>query len=63
VSTFIIVWIGQMVSSIGSYMTYLAIAIWAWKITGSATALSLVTFFSLLPRIAIALFAGIIRPL
>jgi MFS transporter, DHA3 family, macrolide efflux protein len=49
-----------MVSSIGSYMTYLAIAIWAWKITGSATALSLVAFFSLLPRIAIALFAGII---
>lgn len=49
-----------MVSTIGSYMTSLAISIWAWKITGSVTALALVGFFSLLPCIVTTLFAGII---
>jgi len=51
---------GQMVSTIGSYMTNFAVIIWAWELTGSATALALVSFFSQLPRIPITLFAGII---
>lgn len=58
--TFTIIWIGQLVSTIGSYMTEFALSIWAWQLTGSATALALVGFFSQLPRIPIALFAGII---
>lgn len=41
-------------------MTEFAITIWAWELTGSATALALVGFFSQLPRIPITLFAGII---
>lgn len=41
-------------------MTNFAITLWAWELTGSATALALVGFFSLLPRIFISLFAGII---
>ena len=41
-------------------MSEFALTLWAWELTGSATALALVGFFSLLPRIFISLFAGII---
>ena len=41
-------------------MSEFALTLWAWELTGSATALALVSFFSLLPRIFISLFAGII---
>lgn len=58
--TFTLIWFGQLVSTIGSYMTYFALSIWAWELTGSATALALVAFFSRLPRIPITLVAGII---
>lgn len=58
--TFTIIWLGQIVSTIGSYMTVFALTIWVWEITGSATALALVSFFSQLPRIFVTLFAGII---
>ncbi|BAU65703.1 major facilitator family transporter [Stanieria sp. NIES-3757] len=57
---FILIWFGQLVSTIGSYMTDFALTLWAWQMTGSATALALIGFFSQLPRIFIALFAGII---
>jgi MFS family permease len=58
--TFLIIWLGQMVSAIGSRMTVFALTLWAWKLTGSATALALVSFFFLAPSIAIAPFAGVI---
>lgn len=57
---FTLVWAGQLVSTIGSYMTEFALTLWAWKVTGSATALALVAFFSQLPRIPITLVAGLI---
>ena len=57
---FTLIWFGQLVSTIGSYMSHFALTLWAWELTGSATALALVGFFSLLPRIFISLFAGII---
>ncbi|MEO1341525.1 MAG: MFS transporter [Cyanobacteria bacterium J06635_13] len=56
----ILIWFGQLVSTIGSYMSEFALTLWAWKLTGSASALALVGFFSLLPRIFISIFAGII---
>lgn len=57
---FIRIWIGQLVSTVGSYMTVFALMIWIWQETGSATTLALVTFFSQLPRIAVTPFAGVI---
>ena len=57
---FTLIWLGQFVSTIGSYMTYFALTLWAWDITGSATALALVSFFAQLPRIPITLIAGLI---
>ncbi|MBD3885237.1 MFS transporter [Phormidium tenue FACHB-886] len=58
--TFTIIWFGQLVSTIGSYMTEFALILWAWHLTGSATALALVGFSSQLLRIPITLIAGII---
>lgn len=58
--TFTIIWFGQLVSTIGSYMTDFVLTIWAWETTESATALALIGFFSQAPRIPITLFAGLI---
>jgi MFS family permease len=58
--TFTIIWLGQLLSTIGSYMSGFALSIWAWQLTQSATALALVGLFSQLPGIPMTLFAGII---
>ena len=58
--TFIIVWIGQFLSTVGSSMTIFAINIWVWEVTGKATSFTLLGFFTLLPSIAITMFSGLI---
>lgn len=57
---FIIIWLGQFASTIGSHMTGFALAVWAWEQTGQATTLTLWSFFNLLPSIIITPFAGVI---
>jgi MFS family permease len=57
---FLIFWLGQLVSTIGSNMTKFAIEIWVWEITGKATTLTLVGLFSLLPSIIITPISGLI---
>ncbi len=59
-SSFLILWTGQLVSSIGSSMSGFAIGIWAWEITGKATTLTLMGFFSTLSSIVIAPVSGAI---
>lgn len=49
-----------MVSTIGSYMTAFTLTIWAWELTGQATALALVAFFTQVPRVLISPLAGVI---
>ncbi|MEM6252532.1 MAG: MFS transporter [Cyanobacteria bacterium P01_D01_bin.156] len=58
--TFLTIWVGQLVSTLGSFMTVFALTLWVWDQTESATALTLVLFFAQLPRIVVTLFAGII---
>jgi MFS transporter, DHA3 family, macrolide efflux protein len=60
VRTFIVIWLGQFVSTIGSYMTEFALSLWVWELTQSATAMALMGFFSQLPRIPMTLIAGVI---
>lgn len=55
---FTIVWFGQLVSLTGTGMTQFAIALWAWEITGQATALALVGFFAFAPTILFSPIAG-----
>ncbi|MEM7061644.1 MAG: MFS transporter [Cyanobacteria bacterium P01_B01_bin.77] len=58
--TFLTIWVGQLVSTLGSFMTVFALTLWVWDQTESATALTLVLFFAQLPRIVVTLFAGMI---
>jgi DHA3 family macrolide efflux protein-like MFS transporter len=53
-----LLWLGQGISLFGSSMSNFALTIWAWSLTGSATALALVGFFSFAPTIALSPFAG-----
>ena len=55
---FTIVWLGQVVSLLGSAMTQFALTIWAYELTGSATALALAAFFGFAPGIIFSPFAG-----
>ena len=55
---FSIVWFGQVVSLLGTGMTQFALMIWAWQVTGRATALALVGFFGYFPRIVFTPLAG-----
>jgi DHA3 family macrolide efflux protein-like MFS transporter len=57
---FTIVWIGQLISLLGTNMTGFALTIWAYEITGSATALALVGFFFITPMLIFSPFAGAI---
>ncbi|NJN74109.1 MAG: MFS transporter [Limnothrix sp. RL_2_0] len=58
--TFTIIWLGQLVSTLGSYMTFFSLTLWIWEQTGSVTALALISFFLQLPQIFSNLFAGLI---
>jgi MFS family permease len=55
---FLIVWAGQVASLLGSAMTQFALTIWAYELTGSATALALVAFFSFAPMLVFGPVAG-----
>ncbi|MEO0836536.1 MAG: MFS transporter [Cyanobacteria bacterium J06642_3] len=57
---FTLIWFGQLISTVGSYMSEFAQTLWMWELTGSATAIALMGFFSLLPSIFVSIFAGII---
>jgi MFS transporter, DHA3 family, macrolide efflux protein len=57
---FFILWAGQLVSTIGSFMTVFGLTIWVWEQTQSTTALVLVGFFSQIPRFGVTLVAGVL---
>lgn len=57
---FTIIWIGQMVSLLGSGMTTFGVSIWAWDMTGQATALALAMFFGFGPQVLLSPLAGAI---
>ncbi len=55
---FVIVWLGQVVSLLGTAMSGFGLTIWAYEHTGSATALALVGFFFVTPMLIISPIAG-----
>ena len=52
--TFFIVWLGQLVSLIGSGLTSFALAVWIYQETGQATPFALTVLLGNLPRILLA---------
>jgi DHA3 family macrolide efflux protein-like MFS transporter len=59
-NTFFVIWIGQLVSLLGTGMTRFALILWAWQQTGEATTLALLGFFSYIPQVLIGPIAGIV---
>lgn len=59
-NTFLIVWVGQFVSTLGSSLTAFAAAWWVFKHTGSATQFSLTVLFEVLPFVFLSPFAGVV---
>jgi uncharacterized repeat protein (TIGR01451 family) len=57
---FIIIWLGQVVSILGSAMTGFAVTIWVYEGTEKATALALTGFFFVTPLLLLSPLAGAI---
>jgi len=55
---FVIAWVGQTVSLIGSGLSSFALGVWVFQQTGSATQFALIGLSALLPRVILAPFAG-----
>lgn len=55
---FLILWFSQSLSQIGSAMTALALVIYAYRETGSATAVTLLTASAAIPYTLVSFFAG-----
>jgi len=49
-----------MLSLIGSAMTWFAFTIWAWEVTGKASALATISFFTFLPTVLFSPIAGVL---
>ncbi len=58
--TFIIIWLGQLVSMIGSGLIGFALSVWIFDQTGQATPFAMTALFSTLPRILLSPIAGAI---
>jgi len=53
-------WIGQVVSLIGSGLTTFAIGVWVYRETGNVTQFTLIATFAALPAIFLSPFAGVL---
>ena len=56
--SFTMIWFGQVVSLLGSAMTWFAFTIWAWQKTGEASTLANISFFAFLPTVLFTPIAG-----
>ncbi|MFN2177165.1 MAG: MFS transporter [Anaerolineales bacterium] len=58
--TFLIVWIGQVISLLGSSMTGFALGVWIFQQTGSVFSFALTLLFNMLPKALISPYAGVL---
>ncbi|HWN40789.1 MAG TPA: MFS transporter [Thermoanaerobaculia bacterium] len=56
--SFLVIWLGQVVSLLGSRLTSFAVGVWIYQTTGSATSFSLMTLANVLPGILMSPIAG-----
>jgi MFS transporter, DHA3 family, macrolide efflux protein len=57
-SSFVVMWIGQVLSVIGSNLTGFALSVWVYQHTGSVTKFSIVILFTALPGLVITPLTG-----
>lgn len=55
---YIILWLSQSISQLGSAMTSFALVLWAYEQSGSALAVSLMSFCDYVPYILVSMFVG-----
>jgi MFS transporter, DHA3 family, macrolide efflux protein len=58
--TFITIWFGQLVSTLGSALTNFALGVWVYETTGSATLFATTMLVWVLPSIALSPIAGVL---
>jgi MFS transporter, DHA3 family, macrolide efflux protein len=56
---FVVIWSGQVISLLGSAMTWFAFTLWVWQKTGQASALATVSFLVFLPSLLFMPIAGV----
>jgi MFS family permease len=57
---FTIIWLGQIVSLLGTAMSTFGLTLWPYEVTGKATPLALVGFFFVIPQVALGPFMGVL---
>ncbi len=55
---FLITWLGQVISLVGSGLTSFALGIWVFERTGSPTLFAFIGLFAVLPKVIFSPFAG-----
>jgi len=58
--TFIVIWTGQLVSTLGSALTSFALGVWIYETTGSATLFAINMVVWILPNIALSPVVGVL---
>lgn len=58
--SFTIVWVGQVVSLLGTAMSHFGLTLWAYEVTGRATPLALVGFFFATPMVVLGPLVGVL---
>jgi len=56
--TFVIIWIGQVISIVGSSLTHFGLGVWIFEQTGDAIPFTLTVLFASLPRVFLLPVAG-----
>jgi DHA3 family macrolide efflux protein-like MFS transporter len=57
-ATFAVIWTGQVISALGSYLTGFALGVWIYQQTGSATLFAFISLATTVPAILLSPFAG-----
>ncbi|HEU4326192.1 MAG TPA: MFS transporter [Roseiflexaceae bacterium] len=57
--TFLIIWFGQLISTLGSSLSSFALGIWIYEQTGEVTQFALVLFSATLPAVILGPYAGL----
>jgi len=56
--TFFVIWLGQLLSMVGSGLTGFALGVWIFEQTGQVTPFAMTALFGILPRVILSPFAG-----
>jgi DHA3 family macrolide efflux protein-like MFS transporter len=57
---FFVIWLGQLVSLVGSGLTGFALGLWVYQRSGSVTQFAFIALFTVLPNILLSPVAGVL---